>query len=334
MLLDTLHMMLKRFFWVLTFLFVLLNIIAFNHAYKFTHFTQAGFERTKDPKELTPLTKTKVLFTGITNPRPTRKCLPTLTFNTINIKSDVMLEAWHVQTKNPKGTVILFHGYSGEKSTLISRAEEFTRMGYNTLLVDFMGCGGSGGEGTTIGYTESREVKDSFDYIRNLGEENIHLFGTSMGAAAILKAMQDYRLQASSLILECPFGSLYKTVCARFNLLDVPSFPLAGILTFWGGFQQGYWAFGHNPYVYAKSVTVPSLILYGEKDDRVSMEETQMIFNGLNGKKTLVTYPEAGHQLFTPENSSSWIRDVSRFMNDHGRDNYNNKVIIEKVTSR
>jgi uncharacterized protein len=305
--------MLKKVFTLLMLIFLGVNVLAFIHAYKFTHFSSRDDERT-NPLELTPMTKTKVLLTGIDNPRPTRSETPRHSFNTVNIDSDVILEAWHLTIAGSKGTVILFHGYSGEKSMLISRAEEFTRLGYNTLLVDFMGSGGSEGEGTTIGFTESREVKDCYDYIAKTGEKNIHLFGTSMGAAAILKAMQDHVIHPTSIILECPFGSLYKTVCARFDIMGVPSFPLAGMLTFWGGFQQGYWAFGHNPSSYAKSVNCPALLLFGELDDRVSMEETQEIYDNMKGMKVLVTYPEIGHNVFTPENSRNWIEDVSGFL--------------------
>jgi alpha-beta hydrolase superfamily lysophospholipase len=237
-------------------------------------------------------------------------------YKTVHIKSDVMLEAWHVSITPSKGTVILFHGYSGEKSSLITRAEEFSRLGYSTLLVDFMGSGGSEGEGTTIGYAEAREVRDCYEFVAATGEKTIHLFGTSMGAAAILKSLDDYVMHPASIILECPFGSLYKTICARFELMGVPSFPMAGVLTFWGGFQQGYWTFGHNPSEYASSVDCPALLLFGELDDRVSMEETQEIYANMKGKKVLVTYPDAGHNIFTPENAQNWVQDVSAFMSE------------------
>lgn len=298
-------------FWI-AFLFA--NVLAFVHAYKFTHFNSRATSRTQDPKELSPLVKTKVLFTGIDNPKPTRTALPRLSFQTLQIKSDVNLEAWLVRTNPSKGTVILFHGYSGEKSALITRAEQFTKLGYNTMLVDFMGSGGSEGVGTTIGYAEAREVKDCYDYLASTGEKNIHLFGTSMGAVAILKSLRDYEMSPASIILECPFGSFYKTVCARFDMMNVPSFPMAGVLTFWGGFQQGYWYFGHNPSRYATSVTCPTLLLFGEDDDRVSIEETEKIYGNLNGPKTLVTYPGVGHNIYTPENEHKWFADVALFM--------------------
>lgn len=301
----------------LTVAFTILNVMAFIHAYKFTHFSQTQSERTKDPKDLAPLTKAKILFTGIDNPKPQAKSSPAFEFNTIRIESDVSLEAWHTIVPEAKGTVIMFHGYSGEKSLLLTRAEQFMKLGYSTLLVDFMGSGGSEGAETSIGFHEAREVKDTFDYLKGTGERTIHLFGTSMGAAAILKCIDDYDIQPASVILECPFGSLYKTVCARFRLMGVPTFPMASLLSFWGGVQQGYWAFSHNPAEYAKSVKCPALLLFGEKDDRVSLEETNNIYENLRGEKVLVTYPEIGHAIFVQENEDNWIRDASSFMAKH-----------------
>lgn len=304
---------LKKILWLAAIVFVAINALAFIHAYKFTHFSGTQNERTRDPKSLSPLVKTKVILGGIDNPKPMRVATPTHSFKTISIKSDVQLEAWHITVADAIGTVILFHGYSGEKSQLISRAEHFSKLGFNTLLVDFMGSGGSEGDGTTIGFAEAREVRDCFEYIKGTGESNIHLFGTSMGAAAILKALDDWYIAPKSIILECPFGSLYKTVSARFDIMGVPSFPMAAVLTFWGGFQQGYWAFSHNPEEYAKSVKVPTLLLFGEKDDRVSMEETQNIFANIQGEKQLITYPDQGHDVYL-NNEQRWRQDTENFI--------------------
>ncbi len=293
----------------------LANAVAFQHAYRFTHFTRDNRERTHDPEELSAITKARILLTGIDNPKPKHTALPKHSFNTVLIESDVQLEAWHIIAPDSRGTVILFHGYAGEKSSLITRAEEFLRLGYSTLLVDFMGSGGSEGESTNLGFTESVEVRDCFDYVQSTGETRIHLFGTSMGAAAILKAIDDHRIEPASLILECPFGSLYKTVSARFRIMHVPTFPFAAMLTFWGGFQQGYWAFSHNPSDYATSVQIPTLLMYGDQDNRVSVDETLAIFDNLKGEKVLARYPREGHLVFTDTNRKKWIADVTSFLN-------------------
>lgn len=311
--------MIRKIAWLLLFLFVIINLVAYNHAYRFTHFSTSEEERTADPKSLSLPQKLQVLFLGISNPKPAHKSVPAVPYETVSVVSDVTLEAWRIPSAPSRGTIILFHGYSGEKSSLIGRAMEFRKLGYTTFLVDFIGSGGSEGSKTTIGFHESREVRDVFEAVRQSGEKNIHLFGTSMGAAAILKAMNDYSLDVSSLILECPFGSLYKTVGARFRMMGVPEHPLSAILTFWGGMQHSYWAFGHNPSEYASSVDVPVLLLFGEKDDRVSMEETRAIYSNLKGEKTLKIYPEEGHNFYTPENEKQWAQDVKSFLNKYGR---------------
>lgn len=305
--------MIRKSGYVALILFILANLMAFRHAYRFTHFSQTGKART-NPAELSSFDKARILLAGIDNPKPKPTSTPRVAFETLKIKSDVMLEAWSITIEGSRGTVILFHGYCAEKSSLIGRAEEFNKMGYNTLLVDFMGSGGSEGESTNLGYTESREVWDVYEYVRKTGEDEIHLFGTSMGAAAILKAAYDYGIKPTSIMLECPFGSLYQTVSARFRIMNLPPFPLASMLTFWGGFQEGYWAFSHNPAVYASAVTVPALLLYGDKDDRVSLEETIDIYDSMKGGKVLVRYPEEGHDIFTDTNRANWLKDVGTFL--------------------
>src|SRR5690242_7923672 len=133
----------KRILWAALIVFVALNGIAFIHAYKFTHFSTEKGVRTKDPKELSGFDKVKTLFTGISNPRPENKSVPGHPYEKITISSTVDLACWRMDVPNAKGTVILFHGYSGEKSSLLPRADEFMKLGYNTFLVDFMGSGGS-----------------------------------------------------------------------------------------------------------------------------------------------------------------------------------------------
>jgi alpha-beta hydrolase superfamily lysophospholipase len=169
-------------------------------------------------------------------------------------------------------------------------------------------------ESTKLGYTEAREVRDVYEWVRQKGNGEVHLFGTSMGAAAILKAAHEYKIEPASIMLECPFGSLYKTVSARFRVMNIPPFPMASLLTFWGGIQLGYWPFSHNPSEYAASVTAPTLLLFGDLDDRVLIEKTLDIYGNLNSeKKVLVRYPHAGHDVFS-ENRARWIQDVSAFL--------------------
>lgn len=304
---------LKRILWIFAFTFILMNIIAIFHGYKFTHFDTTVGERVNADK-LNALQKTKILLFGTSLPRPKNTDLPAQPYETVTIQSNVKLEAWYIKVANPKGTVLLFHGYQGNKSVLIQAADEFLKMGYNTLLVDFMGSGGSEGSSTTIGAIEGTEVKDCFEFIKNKGEKNIVLYGSSMGSAAVMKAIDEYKISPKAIIIGCPFGTMYATVCRRFEVLGVPSFPLAGMLTFWGGIENGFWAFSHNPQEYAKSVTCPTLLLYGEKDNRVSRAEIDAIYTNLAGLKTLKTFPDTGHGQYVDTDHDAWVSNIKAFL--------------------
>jgi alpha-beta hydrolase superfamily lysophospholipase len=107
---------------------------------------------------------------------------------------------------------------------------------------------------------------------------------------------------------------MYKTVCARFQTMNAPTFPMAGLLVFWGGLQNGFWAFGHNPTTYARSITCPTLLLYGAEDKKVSKVEIDEIFQNLEGNKQLKIYPKAGHETYLKEYRQEWVNDMKMFL--------------------
>ena len=304
--------MINKFLIALLILFVLINIVAYFQAAKFTHFDHS-LNKT-DASHLSFLQKLNALLFGVSNPRPENLIKPTQRYETIKLSSNKQIECWLIKTDSSKGIVILFHGYGGNKSSMLEKAIIFLALGYNTLLVDFMGSGGSEGNQTTVGFYEAEEVKTCVDYLNNKGEKNIILFGTSMGAVAIMKAERDYKLNAQSIIIECPFGRMLQTVEARFKLMGIPSFPMANLLVFWGGFQNKFDAFSHNPTTYAKKITCPTLLIYGAQDPKVSKNEIEKIYKKLKGKKQLVIYKDAGHDDYLDKYKSEWTADIKSFL--------------------
>lgn len=293
-----------------------MNVVAFFHAYKFTHFSESLTSKTEKPEVLNLGQKIKTLFFGVSNPRPKNDEKPE-NYETIVLQSNKKIECWYLKKDSlpTKGTVVLFHGYSSKKSSMLDKALIFDSLDYNVLLVDFMGSGGSEGNATTIGFKEAEQVKTVYDFIKEK-DETIYLFGTSMGAVAIMKALTDYNLNPKGIILECPFGTMYETVCARFNNMNVPKFPMAGLLVFWGGIQNGFWAFSHNPSEYAQSIKCPTLLLFGEQDKNVSRKEIDEIYRNLSGSKTLKTYQLAGHENYLIKYKEDWTTDIVEFLDN------------------
>src|SRR5688572_6605582 len=306
---------LLRTFWLAFFIFLFLNLIAAFHAYRFTHFDSEETAKTSNPAQLSYSEKLKTLLFGVKNPRPENQTLPVGAYKTLHFNGSQKLEGWLIPAKNSKGTIVLFHGFGGQKASLLDKAQVFQSLNYNTILVDFRGSGGSEGNQTTIGFKEAEDVKTVMDSLRNSGERNIILFGTSMGAAAIMKAVHDDLAAPSAIIIECPFGTTLQTVKSRFKTMGIPAFPMAYFLTFWGGTLNGFNAFDHNPEMYASKINCPTLLLYGEQDEKVSLAETQEIFKNLNGQKKLKTYPDAGHENYLTRYRKEWTADVAKFLN-------------------
>ncbi|NOS91373.1 MAG: prolyl oligopeptidase family serine peptidase [Cyclobacteriaceae bacterium] len=299
--------------WLVAVGFVFANVLAIIHSYRFTHFEEPALGKKINNNASSVALKS--LFTGVQNPPPVSSKMPAVPFETVVLQSNRKIECWYIKQANAIGTIILFHSYAAEKSSLLDHEQIFQQFGYNTLLVDFMGSGNSEGNQTTIGFKETTQVRTAFEFVQKQGEQTIYLFGVSMGAVAIMKALADDPMQVNGIIIECPFGTMYQTVQARFRLMKLPSFPFASMIVFWGGVQNGFWAFGHNPVAYASKINCPTLLLYGAKDNRVSREETQAIFTNLAGEKFLKIYHEAGHERYLLRYRDVWKDDVHQFLN-------------------
>lgn len=297
------------------FIFFLLNIIAYNHAKKFSRYVEnTGGERTR-LDELSSLGKVNVIFQGINNPKPKNDSVPHGLYRTIKMGDERKLEAWELNAPEDKGTVILFHGYSSNKSAFVPHAEIIQALGWNALLVDFYGCGGSEGYESTIGFKEALDVKTAYDYVSLQSKKPIVLFGCSMGSAAVMKAVSENTVNPSKIILECPFGSMRSAVDVRVRVMGAPHFPFTDLFMFWGGALNGFWAYSHNPEEYAKHIQQPTLLLYGEKDERVPRSETDLIYERLAGPKKLVTFPESKHESYLNKYKTEWTAALAEFLN-------------------
>ncbi len=323
---DKLKRYSKRLLKIILVLFVLLNIICAFHAYKLTHFYSTE-EAMPKPEQMGFGDKLSAIFLGVKFPKVTSVDTFSLHHETVIFKTDdsLKLEAWYVDNDSakynaisPKGTVILFHGHGGKKNDVIREATSFNNLKYNVLLVDFRAHGNSQGNTCTVGFNESKDVKAAYDYIVHKGEKNIILWGISMGAATILKTIKDNDVYPQKIILEMPFGTLHQAVKGRLKIMHLPQEPFANLLTFWGGTEQGFWAFQFNPIDYARKVKCPTLLQWGTNDRRVSEEETTAIFQHLSSsKKTFVEYKNSGHQSLCKSENEKWELAIETFLSSN-----------------
>jgi uncharacterized protein len=317
---------LRRSLRLFVFLFVLLNIIAAFHAYKFTHFYPGLGGKLKKPEQWTFSDKASAILFGVKYPKSENFTHPAGRYDSVQLRTadSILIDGWYIYgsrkadttAASAPGTVLLFHGHGGCKSSHIAEGDFFQQLGYNVLMIDFRAHGNSGGNTCTIGRKEAEEVKLAYDFVKNKGEKNIILWGTSMGAATITSAIENYpELQPQKIILEMPFATLLDAVEGRVRIMGLPEQPVASLLAFWGGAEQGFWAFGYKPGEYAKKIKSPTLLQWGANDNRVKRSEMEQIFNNINlPKKELVVYEKSGHQSLCVNEPDKWKEKITAFL--------------------
>jgi len=310
----------KKFFkillWVFIIFFILINFISATNAYKFTHFYNPGEVVTKPAAQKDFWDHTGDILFGNDYVKKANAPMPDSFSKVIfTTKDKTKLEAWYSTVNEAKGSVALFHGYGDNKTDILQEGKVFLSMGYNVLLLDFRGHGGSGGNTCTIGYLEGEDVKLAYDFLKNKGEKNIVLWGISMGAAAVAHSIEEYDLQPSKVILEMPFATMQDAVEGQLRTMHLPDEPLGTLLTFWGGIEHGFWAYSMNPEKYVKDIHCPVLIQVGQHDQRVAPEERKEVFENLSQPKQLVIYNNSGHESLCKKEPAKWIASVSAFLN-------------------
>ncbi len=311
--------------WAILVQFLLLNISAAFHAHKFSHFYDDSSLVNKKPSQ-NIFKKTWRLFAGQKYGKLPLQQAPVFKYDTIQLKTanGLTIESWYIPADSAaKGTVILFHGLTMNKAVVLPEASDFHYQAYNVMLVDFRAHGHSEGNNTTVGLREAEEVKLAYDFILSKGEKNVFCWGTSMGAVAIIKAVSDYQLKPSGVILEMPFGSMQEHIRARARTIGFGGFPekpFAFFVTFWTGIERGYKAFKFQTDKYAKDITCPVLLQWGKLDKLVLEKETTRIFEAIpSANKRLVVYENSDHESFLYKEPQKWRSETEQFLSSNTR---------------
>jgi alpha-beta hydrolase superfamily lysophospholipase len=307
--------LIKTILWVVLVQLVLLNLSAASYAFKFTHFKE-GLPPALNSSNI--LGRTWKLFVGPTFYRDEKEPLPSFPVQPVPLKvnDNLSIDTWYSVMPSSRKCIIMFHGYSSNKSIMTAEAFRYRSWGYNVLMVDLRAHGKSQGTATSFGYKETEEVKKAFDFAKEQGNHYIILYGVSMGAVLVMKAVAEHLVVPSAVIADMPFGSLHDHLKARARVTGFASEPFAFFTTLWIGIESGFNGFSLNVCDYAKGVTCPILLQWGERDRFVTAKETESIYQCLaSSKKKLVVYAEADHDSYLQSDPILWEKEVGSFLN-------------------
>ncbi len=191
----------------------------------------------------------------------------------IEINDAVKLNALLYETLGNDKLILYFQGNAKNLQNWLDTHSMALDWGYNVLVYDYRGFGKSDGHpnGQEQMYDDAEKV---YDYAISLGykPENIVLYGYSMGTglAAHIATIK----QAKDLILESPYSSLAEMS--------------------WVGDKAPSYQFDTKQN--AKNINIPTLLIHGDKDNVISIDHSERIFDNLKTlKKKLIIIKGGGH---------------------------------------
>ncbi len=196
---------------------------------------------------------------------------------TIETRDGATLNGLHFKIKSPKGVVLYLKGNSKSIKGWGKFAVDFTRNGYDVVMLDYRGFGKSTGRRTQKAL--KRDIQVVYNKLREqVSEKYIILYGRSLGSglATKLASVNNPRM----LILDAPYYSLTK-VAARY----APFMPLSWLIKY-----------PLPTYKWLKYVQCPIHIIHGT-DDKLIPYKTSVKLSKIKPKQTkLYTVIGGGHK--------------------------------------
>ena len=212
--------------------------------------------------------------------------------------------------------VLYLHGNSSSRLEGMRMTEELLKRDINLFLIDFPGCGLSGGEYISLGYHEKDDVGVIIDFIETLpGVGNIGIWGRSMGSATtMLYAHKDPRVKA--ICVDSPFAD-FKKLAKELTLryANIPNFILETILSFIRSTIKKKNGMDINllkPIEAAKKTFQPVLFIHAKNDELIGYQHSNDLFEVYKGPKFIKLLDEGGHNSRRPPKIIKQIGDFFR----------------------
>ncbi len=213
----------------------------------------------------------------------------------ISIKSDNTLVAWYHKKNENFKTLVFFHGNAGNLSNRIYKLNELSKMNLNYLIFAYRGFNGNKGKPTEEGLYKDAENVIKWLKSKNILENQIVLYGESLGTAISVNVAQ-YK-EFAGIILEAPFTSMLEMGQKYY-----PIFPVKYLLK--DKFET---------IKKIKNLRSPILIMHGKKDKIVPFEMGQKIYNLSNNPKFNYFNDYDDHMM---EYNLDLVNSINSFINN------------------
>jgi len=226
-------------------------------------------------------------------------------------RDGLMLHAYWIPAENPKGTVILAHGYRSNAAVDFAMAYPcYRERGMNLLIPSQRAHGKSEGRYITFGVKESDDMLLWLEYHnRHFGSVPVIMSGLSMGASTMLfLADRQFPGNVKGIIADCGFTSP-KDIIAKVirSTIHLPAAPLLMLAEPFARLFAKLSLYEKDTRKTLANSKYPVMIVHGLADDYVPSYMTQQAFDACGGEKYLLLVEGAGH-------GTSFVRDRERYV--------------------
>ncbi|CAH0999726.1 2-succinyl-6-hydroxy-2, 4-cyclohexadiene-1-carboxylate synthase [Neolewinella maritima] len=201
-----------------------------------------------------------------------------------------------------RGNLVILHGKDSAKEVYLEYLPQLAPFGYNVLLFDARAHGRSGGQFTSFGFHEWQDVVQAVRKLRYLGGDlPTGVFGHSMGGAVALRALASSD-EIDFGVVESAFthlGQIINLYARRLTGLPLPRQLTDTVLDH----SERLARYVHrevHPLEDARAVQQPTLIIHGEQDQRIDVDNGRQLYAALGSQvKELYIIPGAGHDNIT-----------------------------------
>lgn len=231
------------------------------------------------------------------------------------------LHGFWIPADNPKGTILLVHGYRSTMLVDFGLAFAFYHaLGMNILVPHQRSHGDSEGRIITFGVKESEDMVSWIAYHNaHFGQHQMVLSGLSMGASTVLY-LADMLLppNVKCIIADCGFTSPKAIIDRVFrDVTNFPSWPVLWVTELCARIFGGFSLTAKDTRRCLSKAKLPVLMIHGLADDFVPSDMSKEGFDACCGEKELLLVENAGHGVSFLVQKEIYVKHVIAFLEKH-----------------
>ena len=198
----------------------------------------------------------------------------------ITTEDKIELLGWFYNKNiNKFKTILFFHGNAGSLENRTYKLNHFKDLKVNFLIIAWRGFSGNKGQPNENGLYKDAESAIKWLKMKGINEENIILYGESLGTGVAVEVAQNKKY--AGVILESPFTSM-----VNMGKKYYPFFPVHFLLK--DKFES------HKK---IKNISVPILIMHGEVDKIVPYAMGKKMYELANEPKFFYSQEYGDHMI-------------------------------------